>query len=186
MIYFLRHGLDDEAYIGGWSDVSLIDEGRKQVVETLKIMQDKGIIPKRIIVSDIKRACETADLVSEFFGLDYETTEILREQDKGKLNGMLKEEAIVKYPEYFADVTIDTIYPEGESLRNLYDRIKRELEYFYSLEEDTLVVTHRGVINMLYYLLENIPLDMDKKKFDVVHASVHEFDKKLNLIRKVI
>ena len=31
MIYFLRHGLDDERYIGGWSEVDLTDEGVEQV-----------------------------------------------------------------------------------------------------------------------------------------------------------
>ena len=27
MIYFMRHGQDDENYIGGWSDVELIQSG---------------------------------------------------------------------------------------------------------------------------------------------------------------
>ena len=27
MIYLMRHGQDDENYIGGWSDVSLLSEG---------------------------------------------------------------------------------------------------------------------------------------------------------------
>ena len=31
MIYLLRHGLDDESKIGGWSDVSLTEDGIKQV-----------------------------------------------------------------------------------------------------------------------------------------------------------
>ena len=31
MIYLIRHGLDDEKYIGGWSDVDLTIVGRKQV-----------------------------------------------------------------------------------------------------------------------------------------------------------
>ena len=31
MIYLMRHGQDDENYIGGWSDVSLIPEGIVQV-----------------------------------------------------------------------------------------------------------------------------------------------------------
>ena len=34
MIYLVRHGLDDENYIGGWSDVDLIDEGIKQIEST--------------------------------------------------------------------------------------------------------------------------------------------------------
>ena len=36
MIYLIRHGLDDEAYIGGWSDVDLISEGIEQVEETIQ------------------------------------------------------------------------------------------------------------------------------------------------------
>ena len=43
--------------------------------------------------------------------------------------------------------------------------------------DDTLIITHRGVINMFYYILRNIPLDMDKKKFKVDVASVHALDK---------
>ena len=31
MIYLLRHGLDNEDYIGGWSNVDLTKEGIKQV-----------------------------------------------------------------------------------------------------------------------------------------------------------
>ena len=32
MIYLLRHGQDDELYIGGWSDVGLIEKGITEVV----------------------------------------------------------------------------------------------------------------------------------------------------------
>ncbi len=33
------------------------------------------------------------------------------------------------------------------------------------IEDGTLLVTHRGVINMIYLILNNIELDMDKKQF---------------------
>ena len=52
-------------------------------------------------------------------------------------------------------------------------------------EDDTLIVTHRGYINMLYYILNDIPLDMKKERFDVVTASVHEYDKEKNTIRRI-
>ena len=43
MIYFLRHGLDDERFIGGWSDVDLIPEGIEQVNNTLDEMLKQNI-----------------------------------------------------------------------------------------------------------------------------------------------
>ena len=41
MIYFLRHGEDDESYVGGWSDVSLTNQGKEQVLEICKVLQKR-------------------------------------------------------------------------------------------------------------------------------------------------
>jgi hypothetical protein len=37
----------------------------------------------------------------------------------------------------------------------------------------------------MYYILNNIELDMDKEKFLVAHASVHEMDIEKRLIRRI-
>lgn len=186
MIYFLRHGLDDEKYVGGWSDVDLVPKGIRQIEKTIGIMDQDGIIPSSIIASNVRRAKHTAEIVSEHFNVPVTFSDDFREQSKGILNGMDKEKALEEYPEYMNGVEVDTIYPDGESLKMLYERMKKLLPYITSLEDDTLIVTHRGVINMLYYLLNDIPLDMDKKRFGVSHASVHELNKKELTIRKVI
>ena len=52
-------------------------------------------------------------------------------------------------------------------------------------EDDSLIVTHRGVINVFYYLFNDIPLDMDKNKFKVKHLSIHEVDIKNKTIRRI-
>ena len=62
MIYLLRHGLDDENYIGGWSEVDLIPEGIDQVNNTLDKMIEEGIKIDKVIVSDVLRAKTTAEL----------------------------------------------------------------------------------------------------------------------------
>ena len=41
MIYLMRHGQDDESYIGGWSDVSLIQKGVHEVNLTGEWIKDK-------------------------------------------------------------------------------------------------------------------------------------------------
>ena len=185
MIYFLRHGQDDEKYVGGWSDIPLLSLGREQVRESGLWIKDNLKI-ERIVSSDINRALESARIVQELLDVPLIKDSNLREQNKGLLNGMLREEAYVKYPWFKNDeVTVDTIFPEGESLRDLYVRMKNYLDSIMQFKDNTLVVTHRGVINMIYYLLNNKEVDMDKKQFGVEVASVHELDTEKRLIKKV-
>ena len=184
MIYLMRHGQDDENYIGGWSDVSLLPEGIVQVNESAKWIKDNlGI--KLILCSDVKRAVETAQIVSNVLDMSYIQTSELREQSKGKLNGVLRTEADKKYHELLSNVTVDTVYPEGESLRDLYNKMLIYIEKIREMEDDTLLITHRGVINMIYYILYGKGLDMDKKQFGVETASVHEFNVEENVIRRI-
>ena len=63
-------------------------------------------------------------------------------------------------------------------------RIKVLLETLKE-KDNTLIVTHRGVINMIYYILNEIEIDMDKEKFNVTHASLHELDINKKLIRRI-
>ena len=41
MIYLLRHGLDDENYIGGWSEVDVINEGKMQIYDAAQFLSNK-------------------------------------------------------------------------------------------------------------------------------------------------
>lgn len=184
MIYLMRHGQDDENYIGGWSDVSLISEGIVQVNESAKWIKENLNI-KFILCSDVKRAVQTATIVSDILDMSFIETSELREQSKGLLNGVLRTEADKEYHELLNNVTVDTIYPEGESLRDLYNKMLVYIEKIKEMEDDTLLITHRGVINMIYYILYGKELDMNKKQFGVETASVHEFNVEENVIRRI-
>lgn len=184
MIYILRHGLDDERFIGGWSNVELVEEGIEQVKRTIEFMKKHQIVFDRIYSSDIKRAKETAQLVSDAYHIPIELQPCLRELDKGLLTGMPKEKAEALFPDFVGDVGINTSYPEGESMLNLYRRQKEVLEWIMGLEK-CLIVTHRGPINMYYFHLNNVPLTNDKNCFGVTHASLHELDSKQKVLRKI-
>ena len=184
MIYLMRHGNDYEEYVGGWSNISLTDKGRKKVKKNALWIKDNLKI-KKIISSDIKRAKETTDILKTILDLDYELCDILREQNKGDLNGKLKSTLSDSEKDLIENQKIDTMFPNGERLLDLYNRIKDNINYFKSLPDDTLIVTHRGVINMFYYLFNDIELDMDKKQFNVKHASIHVIDFNNNLIRRI-
>lgn len=184
MIYLFRHGLDDESYIGGYSNVGLIEEGVKQVNESALWLKEniKGI--KKVYTSDVKRALQTSEIINSYLNLDIELKKELRELDKGLLNGMNKEKAKKEFPDYMGEIDIYTKYPNGEAMVDLYQRIKVLLDELKKYD-NSLIVTHRGVINMIYILLNNDVLTMDKGKYNVTHASVHELDLDKRLIKRI-
>ena len=77
-------------------------------------------------------------------------------------------------------------YPNGESMQDMYDRVKYLIDSGYFLDKNSsLIVTHRGIINMMYFIFNNEPLTMNKKKFGVSHASVHELDIEKRKIKRI-
>lgn len=185
MIYLMRHGRDDEDFLGGWSDNELTEDGVSQVKNAALYMLKSNIKIKRIVCSPIKRAYDSAIIVGDLLGVkDIVVDERLKEQNKGKLNGMNKKEANIKYPEYLID-SVETVYPEGESLKMLNDRIVDNIEFFSEADDGTLFITHRGVINAIYYYLNEIELDMNKTQFGVGFASIHEVDFRTDKIFKI-
>ena len=107
----------------------------------------------------------------------------LRELDKGDLTGLKKDYAYKLYKEYKKIDDISIRYPNGESMMDLYKRVGK---YLNDIKYDNvLLVTHRGVINMIYYILNNIDLDMDKERFEVVHGSIHKLDLNKRMIKRV-
>ena len=181
MIYLLRHGLDDESKIGGWSDVCLTKEGIKQIKKAKNFITE-NISFRDIVSSDIKRASESAKIINEDFNKKIIYTSLLREQNKGDYNGLPK--MVLKDDTFLKDLTIYDTFPNGESLLDLYFRIER-LMLVIDTWDDNLLVTHRGVINMIYYLLNNKKPDMYKDSFGVTHSSVHKLDLKSKTIERI-
>jgi len=184
MIYLIRHGLDDEDYIGGWSDVDLTCIGVKQVEKTRDYIVDNKLLINNIISSDIKRAKTTSRIINEKINVDITLDKNLRELDKGIYTGIKKSLLSNKQLEIISNYDIYDRYPNGESMYDLYKRIKVLLNVLKD-KDNTLIVTHRGVINMIYYILNEINLDMDKERFNVTHGSLHELDINKKLIRRI-
>lgn len=184
MIYLMRHGQDDEHFIGGWSDVSLLPKGKEEVEEAGAWIKE-NLKVKQIICSPVFRAKETANIVNQYLQVPLFYSDSLREQSKGLLNGMLKEEAKKKYGDWLEHIGVDTLFPEGESLRDLYLRMQTYLAEIMCYADDTLLITHRGVINMIYYLLYEKELDMDKEQFGVETSSIHALSKENRMIKRI-
>ena len=151
MIYLIRHGLDDERYVGGYSDISLIEEGIFQIIRARDYILKEKLPITKIYSSDIKRAKETTNIINEYLNRRVIYLKTLREQDKGLLTGLEKNKAYKLYPEYKNLNDVNKCYPQGESLTDLYNRVLKLLKQIP--DDNILLVTHRGVINMFYYIL---------------------------------
>ena len=95
--------------------------------------------------------------------LDYDHNTILNKLIE-KLKARITESDLLShlYPEYMWELTIHERFLNGESLMDLYDRVKILLEEISDWDE-ILIVTHRGVINMIYFIMQNRLPDYDKK-----------------------
>ena len=151
-------------------------EQSKKVANYLKNMQEEYKIQK-IISSDLNRAMQTANIINEELNLPIEYTEKLREMNNGEIAGMLNEEVEKLYPGlYYNTLEIDEKYPSGESPIDFYNRIEKNFNEIINANKDLesiMLVTHSGVINILYHVIRNLEWSNKQKGFPAVNTSIH-------------
>ena len=178
-ILFVRHGKDSDQHRGGWSQLDLLPEGKREA----KTLADYLVQHKedyhftKMITSDLKRAETTATILVEALQLPLEKESSLRETNNGDLAGMLNSEADQKFPRlYFRSLDMDEHCPNGESPREFYQRIKTWFQRFLqennNSDETQIVVTHGGVINIIYHLVNQIEWTNKSNLFHVKHCSI--------------
>ena len=135
------------------------------------------------------RARETTDIINEELELPVEYTKTLREMNNGKLAGMLNDDAEKMYPGiYFSTLDMDEKYPNGESPREFYNRVKKDFEKLINDNkefENILFVTHSGVINIIYHIVKNLEWSNKEKRFKIENGSIHRIRIKDNCISDI-
>ena len=182
-IYFVRHGKEEEGFRGGWSQRGLADEGKKQARMLAEYLYEnkKKINFTRIISSDLNRAKETAFYIGKKLEMKVELSQEWREHNNGIMAGMENEKAEIEFPGlYFNTAGMDERYRMGESPREFLNRIEKA---FYNLvdevlekNENILIVTHGGVINIIYHLINKVKWNNKNKAFKVQNASIHKIE----------
>lgn len=150
LVIFMRHGQADNnvsrTLVGRHIESHLTSQGRQEVVDAAK--QLKTIPIDKVYVSPVIRAMETAQIVCETLGMDYEVDERLYEIELGKLVGMNYEEVTTKYGDLFLrfyaehDPVLDSF--GVEPFAAVKQRVKSLLDHALEKHEDSnvLMVTH--------------------------------------------
>ena len=126
-LVLLRHGETDWNLTGraqGHADVPLNSTGHAQAKDVAAVLA--GFSPVRLWSSDLARARQTADAISEATGLSVECDPRLREYDVGERSGMTLAEAAERLPEAYAAYragTSATLVPGEETTEQVRDRV---------------------------------------------------------------
>ncbi len=182
--YIIRHGADDDTIRGGWSNTVLSEQGILEV-QTLAqtLVADSNLNITHIFSSDLLRARQTAEILAEALHVDIIYLPEFREVNNGVLAGMKNDLAAVRFPGLFWNTLgWDECYPEGESPHQFYDRVSAAWTAFKhkmrELDGNAALVTHGGVINMIYSLENGICYSNQSKPFSIKNAGIYTIDLK--------
>ena len=188
ILAMVRHGLtswNENKLVQGRSDIPLSKEGRMQVGNW---RVPDGIKDFSIISSPLIRAKETARIL---FGKSIPTDDRLVEMNWSEWEGKSLNELRAKLGnlmEAWEAKGLDFRAPNGESPREVQQRLRPFMRETAKTKKNTLAVCHKGVIRAVYAL--SIDWDMTNKppqklKDDCVHLfelakdgtpSVHQLD----------
>jgi alpha-ribazole phosphatase/probable phosphoglycerate mutase len=103
-----------------------------------------------IYCSDLKRAWWLAELVAKSKGLPAYRLEALRELDCGCMDGKERDEARRNHPEVFEGLINDPVdyrIPEGETMRELADRVRPVIDEIRAGGNRCVLVVGHAVVN---------------------------------------
>ena len=161
-ITLLRHGESTgnaDGYHQGQSDFELTETGRLQVRALARHWQTKGIQFDAIISSPLKRARQTAEILTEFLPTPLEIDQLWMELNNGVLAGLKHEVASEKYPPPDFRNPYTPIGQTGESAWELYLRAGQAVQsLLFHPPGRYLVVSHGGILNMALRAILGITL----------------------------
>jgi len=167
MLYFIsmqlvviRHGetdLNKEDRLQGCAgpNLGLTAEGREEV---MRVRDALVITPEHIYTSPLVRTRETSALLNERFHVPITEHGELRERDFGSLSGKLRSEINPQLVEDDLEGHYDYRPFGGESVDDVRARVRTFLSSLPPEQRVAMIVTHRGIIRILYDLYPNAAL----------------------------
>ena len=178
-ITFIRHAesVANAEKILAVDSVELTIDGIKQAKKVAQRLKDDGF--DIVLSSPIRRAFDTAKIITEVIKAPIVTEELLAEKTYGSLSGKPLEEVNKekdKMPQ-LRDFTFgyDYRYWGGESGLDIKERILKFVEKVKSEHKGkkVLAVSHGGIIRMMHIVFKKREY---REAFPIPNVSVHEFE----------
>jgi broad specificity phosphatase PhoE len=165
-LFLVRHG-DAHAGFGGviggrMGCAGLTDLGRRQAEALRDHLAASGRVKADVlIVSELPRAIETAQIIAPGLGLQIARHECdLCEVHTGQADGLAWEEYDVRYGSFDMEAEPDRVFaPEGDSWNSFHERVHALLQRLAADHPDETVVAvcHAGVITAAMRCLLGMP-----------------------------
>ena len=163
-LILIRHGetfWNREHRIQGHLDSALTPEGIAQAQACAKRLEGEQI--DAVVASDLGRVQHTAKILINGRALPVNLDAYLRERSFGAGEGMTYADMDAKYPQMFSTtglVDAEFTLPDGESRATFHQRVKACIEAIAVAHagKRVLVVTHGGVLGVIYRWLNDLPI----------------------------
>jgi 2,3-bisphosphoglycerate-dependent phosphoglycerate mutase len=166
----VRHGETDwnvERRLQGHTDIDLNMRGIAQAEQMARALQKINFQFDILYTSDLQRAAKTAKEIERLFEKSAVVNSELRERHLGALQGLTMADAPRIEPELWKSHikrNLDEELRGGESINQFSGRIREVLDQIREqhIGKTILIVSHGGVLDMMYRLASKQSLDSEK------------------------
>ena len=170
-IYLSRHGQSEFNILeklGGNSNLS--NKGKEYPPLLKKYVYENISKEVKVFTSTLDRTKETAKLLEK----DYNVIEkkVLDEINAGICDGLTYNEVKEVYPNIHNERKKDKFnfrYPQGESYKDLVDRLNPFIHELESMEKPVLIISHNAITRVIYSYFMNL----DQSKIPYVDVPLH-------------
>lgn len=183
-LFLVRHGECSEEkgiYLGSGSDVSINRLGMTQI-ETIGLALKRQIegVNTLMFSSSLRRSIESSDILSKELDIIPIIDSRLNEINFGLWEGLNYEQIMARWSgiaTVWYNNPMDITPPSGEPFTKFYTRIKSFLSELVSKynDENIILVTHGGVIQLLLTILNSDTID-NRWKYNIGRGEFLKFN----------
>lgn len=173
-LYVLRHGQTNEnigEILQGNMETVLNETGKMQAMAVRDKVKAANI--DLVICSPKLRARQTAELAAP--GIPLITDERLLSRHHGEFQGLARSQINLK--EYW-NIKLNKQYEKAESMGEIFNRVSsllNDISINYG-DKTVLLVTHSGIVRVLYYYFKGFPDDGDLTEYESTTCSFEEYE----------
>lgn len=177
-VYFLRHCktiYNIQNIITGQLDIPILNN---QKVETSQIGFNENL---QILCSPLVRCKETADIFIKEINnyLNVQVLNELSERNMGDLEGVSRDNALLKFQEYFCDgkFIFYLTPPDGESYKHICERAKfvsDKILFENIYIGDVVICSHNHFLKILYCYLRKISIEENWHKLNFQNGKLYK------------